>query len=379
MAGTWAAVLRFTLVMGPLSSALRPRGPSPSCCGASARRRRRSAPPGSSRAMATPVLVIFLIRTHGPAWRAAAPHPALVATSLSALAVALALSLGPLAALLGFAPLPGALLAVIAGLVVGYLALAELLKRFASRAGRHEGGAAGPGGAAADTRPWAARRPWPGPSWAWRARSPKARSARSTNASCWRCATPAIRRTCSARPGWRRWAVTSPRWAAARSARPPRCPMDEVLVDNLAAIDLGVDRRELPHSPFLRNFRDGWGGGGLQHVAERLRPALEVGQHALPVSLLVVGRPGIGVGHAVPQGVVEQHGDLARGGGDRLGLADARRTGGGRRRPAPSRCARPRPRPAAAARRLGCRSAGSWPRAPCRRRSCCSARGTATR
>src|SRR5215218_6797669 len=41
---------------------------------------------------------------------------------------------------------------------------------------------------------------------------------------------------------------------------------------------------------FLRNFRDGWGGaGGLQHVAERLRPASEVGQHALPVSLLLVG------------------------------------------------------------------------------------------
>src|SRR4051812_34565679 len=73
---------------------------------------------------------------------------------------------------------------------------------------------------------------------------------------------------------------------------------------------------------FLRNFRDGCGRvDDLQHVAERLRPAPEVGQHALPVPLLVIGGPGIGVGHAVPQGVVEQHGDLARGGGDRLGLA----------------------------------------------------------
>jgi hypothetical protein len=40
---------------------------------------------------------------------------------------------------LGVAPLPGALLAVIAALVVGYLAAAEVLKRLAARAGQVRG------------------------------------------------------------------------------------------------------------------------------------------------------------------------------------------------------------------------------------------------
>ena len=59
------------------------------------------------------------------------PHPVLVATSLGALALALALALGPFAAVLGFAPLPGMLLAALFGLVVLYLAAAEVLKRVA--------------------------------------------------------------------------------------------------------------------------------------------------------------------------------------------------------------------------------------------------------
>ena len=54
-----------------------------------------------------------------------------MATSLGALAVALALALGPFAAVLGFAPLPGMLLAALLGLVVLYLAAAEALKRVA--------------------------------------------------------------------------------------------------------------------------------------------------------------------------------------------------------------------------------------------------------
>ena len=81
--------------------------------------------------MVTQILVIFLIRTAGPAWRATRPHPVLVATSLGALVVALALALGPFAAVLGFAPLPGMLLAAQFGLVVLYLAAAEVLKRIA--------------------------------------------------------------------------------------------------------------------------------------------------------------------------------------------------------------------------------------------------------
>ena len=100
------AVLRFTLVMGPLSSLFDLATFGILFWGF-------QATPEAFRtawfveSMATQVLVIFLIRTAGPAWRAVPPHPALVATSLGALAVALALALGPLAPVLGFAPLPG--------------------------------------------------------------------------------------------------------------------------------------------------------------------------------------------------------------------------------------------------------------------------------
>lgn len=128
------AVLRFTLVMGPLSSVfdLATFGVLLWGFGATPEEFRTA---WFLESMATQVLVIFLIRTHGPAWKAAAPHPALIATSFSALAVAFALALGPLAPLLGFTPLPGALLGAIAVLVVGYLAAAEVLKRRAIRRG----------------------------------------------------------------------------------------------------------------------------------------------------------------------------------------------------------------------------------------------------
>ncbi|WP_198369354.1 magnesium-translocating P-type ATPase [Roseomonas rosulenta] len=130
-----AAVLRFTLVMGPISSAfdLATFGILLWGFGATPEEFRTA---WFIESMATQVLVIFLIRTHGRAWKAAAPHPALIATSLSALAVAFAMALGPLAPLLGFVPLPGALLAVIAALVVGYLVAAEALKRLAARDGQ---------------------------------------------------------------------------------------------------------------------------------------------------------------------------------------------------------------------------------------------------
>ncbi len=86
--------------------------------------------------MATQILVIFLIRTAMPGWRSR-PHPVLVATSLGALAAALLVALSPLGAPFGFVPLPPAILAAVAGIVVAYLAAAEGLKRFAMReAGR---------------------------------------------------------------------------------------------------------------------------------------------------------------------------------------------------------------------------------------------------
>ncbi|RYJ03182.1 MAG: magnesium-translocating P-type ATPase, partial [Acetobacteraceae bacterium] len=126
------SVLRFTLVMGPLSSVfdLATFGILFWGFGATPEEFRTA---WFIESMATQVLVIFLIRTAGPAWQAARPAPVLVATSLGALAVALALALGPLAPILGFAPMPGALLGAIGLLVVLYLAAAERLKRVAVR------------------------------------------------------------------------------------------------------------------------------------------------------------------------------------------------------------------------------------------------------
>ena len=123
-------VLRFTLVMGPLSSVFDLATFGILFWGF-------NATPEEFRtawfveSMATQILVIFLIRTAGPAWRATRPHPVLVATSLGALAAALAVALGPFAPLFGFGPMPGALLAAIGGLVVLYLLGAEWLKRLA--------------------------------------------------------------------------------------------------------------------------------------------------------------------------------------------------------------------------------------------------------
>lgn len=80
--------------------------------------------------MASQILVIFVIRTAGPALASRA-HPALTATALAGLALALALPLLPWGAVLGFAPPTGATLAAIAGLVGTYLVCAEGLKRLA--------------------------------------------------------------------------------------------------------------------------------------------------------------------------------------------------------------------------------------------------------
>src|SRR5690606_19461362 len=89
------AVLRFTLVMGPLSSVFDLATFAVLLWGfGAAPEEFRTA--WFIESMATQILVIFLIRTAGPAWRASPPHPVLAATSLGALAVALFLALGPL-------------------------------------------------------------------------------------------------------------------------------------------------------------------------------------------------------------------------------------------------------------------------------------------
>jgi len=85
--------------------------------------------------MATQILVIFVIRTNGRPWRDW-PRPALAASSLVALAVALALPFTPIGLWFGFEVPPVPVLAGIGLVVLGYLVTAELLKpvALASRA-----------------------------------------------------------------------------------------------------------------------------------------------------------------------------------------------------------------------------------------------------
>jgi Mg2+-importing ATPase len=80
--------------------------------------------------IATQTLVIFLIRTSGPAWRDA-PNRWLVFSTLGALAVALAIPYSPLGPLFGFQPPPGRVTLMLAGLVGLYLAAAEAIKPLA--------------------------------------------------------------------------------------------------------------------------------------------------------------------------------------------------------------------------------------------------------
>ncbi|MEJ1937851.1 cation transporting ATPase C-terminal domain-containing protein, partial [Nostoc sp. NIES-2111] len=110
-------VLRFSLVMGPLSSVF-------DLATFASLLLIFAVPEESFRtawfveSMATQVLVVFLIRTARPAWLSR-PNRILVVSSLSALAVALAAALGPLAGVLGFGRLPWPLLAGKAGGVGG--------------------------------------------------------------------------------------------------------------------------------------------------------------------------------------------------------------------------------------------------------------------
>lgn len=130
---TWDmdSVLRFTLVMGPLSSlfdiatfALLHVG-----FGVSAEVFRTA---WFVESITTQILVIFIIRTARPAW-ASRPDRALTATSLGGLAIALALGLTPLGQVVGFVALPWPVLAAVAGVSIAYLAAAEALKPMAMR------------------------------------------------------------------------------------------------------------------------------------------------------------------------------------------------------------------------------------------------------
>jgi len=78
--------------------------------------------------LCTQVLVIFVIRTHGNPLRSR-PHPLLTLTSLTVVAVAMALPYTALGAAFGFTPPPLAFYGVLATMVVVYLGLVEFIKR----------------------------------------------------------------------------------------------------------------------------------------------------------------------------------------------------------------------------------------------------------
>ena len=79
--------------------------------------------------IATQVLVIFVIRTRRNPLRSR-PQPWLTLTSLGVVAMAMLLPFTPAAAWLGFTPLPPLFFGLLAGLVTGYLVLAEAGKRW---------------------------------------------------------------------------------------------------------------------------------------------------------------------------------------------------------------------------------------------------------
>jgi len=128
---TWdmQSVLRFTLVMGPLSSLfdITTFALLYIAFDTDADMFRTA---WFVESIVTQVLVIFVIRTARPLWASRA-HPVLAATSLGALAFALLLALTPLGGIVGFVPLPPVILLAIAGVSLAYLTCAEMLKRVA--------------------------------------------------------------------------------------------------------------------------------------------------------------------------------------------------------------------------------------------------------
>ncbi len=89
--------------------------------------------------IASQVLVIFLIRTRGNPLRSR-PSALLLATSLTVVAVAVALPFTPIAHYLGFVPPPPLFFVILIGMVTGYLGMVELVKRrFFIRLGRRGG------------------------------------------------------------------------------------------------------------------------------------------------------------------------------------------------------------------------------------------------
>jgi len=131
-----AAVLRFTLVMGPLSS-LFDAATFALLLGVFGTGAEAFRTAWFVESILTQILVIFVIRTAAPCWRSR-PHHVLVATSLGALALALLLALTPLGRPFGFVALPIPVVLTIPAIALLYLAVAEALKPMAMRTGRRK-------------------------------------------------------------------------------------------------------------------------------------------------------------------------------------------------------------------------------------------------
>jgi Mg2+-importing ATPase len=122
-------LLRFTLIMGPLSSLFDIAAFVILLHGFHA------APEVFQTAwfvesMTTQILVIFMIRSSESFW-SGRPHRILVVTSLGGLALAICIALTPFGATLGFVTVGYSILLAMGLLVVGYLVTAELVKRTA--------------------------------------------------------------------------------------------------------------------------------------------------------------------------------------------------------------------------------------------------------
>jgi Mg2+-importing ATPase len=124
-------ILRFTLVMGSLSSVF-------DLITFTVLLKVFQAGPDIFRtawfveSIATQILVIFVIRTWSWAWTSR-PDRVLVTSSLVTLVAAIALALTPLGHALGFVSLPVTLLAAIAAIAAAYLASAEIVKVYGAR------------------------------------------------------------------------------------------------------------------------------------------------------------------------------------------------------------------------------------------------------
>ncbi len=127
------AILRFTLIMGSLSSLfdLATFAMLLQIFKTTAEQFRTA---WFVESTATQILVIFVIRSYRPVWASRA-HPALVASSLGALLVSLAIVSTKLGAAFDFVAMPWTMVGAIAALVIAYLVSAELLKKFARAGG----------------------------------------------------------------------------------------------------------------------------------------------------------------------------------------------------------------------------------------------------